>query len=348
VIFSLIKIDGSYGEGGGQILRSAIGLSVFTDKPVEIYNIRKNRSNPGIKPQHYIAIKSIKKICDADTTGLDIGSKKLIFKPGQIKSGNYKFDIKTAGSIPLAFQAIILSCLKTDKKINIYLRGGTDVRWSLSWDFFEHVFIPILKKIGVNIETELIKRGYYPKGGGEAKLTIKKTDKINPIVVDENQVFSKINGIIHISNLPDHIPKRIKNIILKQVLKYDLKVSIDVSRCSSLSPGVGVTSWSENENTVVGSSVLGEKGVSSETVGNKAADRILDEIKSGSSFDVYSFDQIVPYLAIATTYGNSKFYIRKVSGHAETNIWLVKHFFDCKFDLTKKEKNIQVKVFKKI
>ncbi len=347
MIFSLIKIDGSYGEGGGQILRSAIGLSVFKNKAVEIYNIRKNRSNPGIKPQHYMAIKSIKKICNAETTGLDIGSKKLIFKPGQIKSGKYKFDIKTAGSIPLAFQAIILSCLKTDKEISIHLRGGTDVKWSLSWDFFEYVSVPILKEIGVNIETELIKRGYYPKGGGEAKITIKETDKINPIVVDENQVFSKVNGIINISNLPDHISKRIKDSILKQVLKYDLKASIDIDRCSSLSPGVGVTLWSKNENVIVGSSVLGEKGVSSETVGNKSSDRIIDEIKSGSSFDAYSFDQIIPYLAIATESGSSKFYIRKISGHAETNIWLVKHFFDCEFDLTKKEKNIQVKVFKK-
>ena len=258
----MIKIDGSYGEGGGQILRTAIGLSVLTDRPVEIFNIRKNRPNPGIKPQHYSSINIVKKICDAEVKGLDISSKKIIFKPGKIKAGKFEFDIGTAGSITLAFQSVILGCLKSDKKNTIKLIGGTDVKWSPSWDFFTNVFLKLIKKMGVCVEPVLIKRGYYPKGGGIAKITIDKVADINPFIVKSKQDFSKIKGIINISKLPDHIFKRIKHTCIKETMKKDIRASIEVEKEDSFSPGVGVTLFSEIKNTVLGSSVIGEKGIS--------------------------------------------------------------------------------------
>ena len=125
-----MHIDGSYGEGGGQILRSAVALSVLTKEPIEITNIRANRPNPGIKPQHYTAIKIIRQLCNAETDGLNIGSSRLIFSPGEIKSGEYRFDIGTAGSIVLVFQACLLSLVETKDVITIRLTGGTDVKCS--------------------------------------------------------------------------------------------------------------------------------------------------------------------------------------------------------------------------
>ena len=143
----MLHIDGSQGEGGGQILRNAVALSVLTNKPVEIENIRANRPNPGIKAQHYIAIKSIQELCNAETKGLEVGSDKLIFSPGEIKGGRHKFDIGTAGSIVLVFQASILASLNISEPVTINVTGGTDVRWSPSWDYFEHVFLPLIKKM---------------------------------------------------------------------------------------------------------------------------------------------------------------------------------------------------------
>jgi len=339
----LIKIDGSYGEGGGQILRTALGLSVLTNKPVEIYNIRKNRSNPGIKPQHFSAIKIIQQICDAETSGLSVGSNKLVFKPNEVKQGKYNFDIGTAGSVTLVFQAIILSVLNSNKKIEFNLVGGTDVKWSPSWDFFEKVFLGLLNKIGVKVESNLKKRGYYPKGGGEAYIKINPVSKIIPLKL-QNSNFNKVQGLVHISDLPDHINKRIKHTAVKTLLKEDINAEIHTQRCQTNSPGVGITLWIKNSNMFLGSCVIGERGVSSETVGKKAAEKIINETEKNATLDVYSFDQIVPYLALASEKGISKCYISRVSKHAETNMWLVKKFLDVDFDLIYKDKGIEVNV----
>ncbi len=340
----MIKIDGSYGEGGGQILRTAVGLSVLTNTPIRINNIRKNRKNPGIKPQHYSSIKIAQKLCDANLEGCKIGSKKIVFEPNKIESKRIEFDIGTAGSITLAFQSIILACIRSNSINTIHLKGGTDVKWSPSWDFFTNVFLNLLKKMGINIDYNLINRGYYPKGGGEAEIKIDKVEKINPFVVKSNQDFSEVNGLINISKLPDHISKRIKHTIIKKSIKKNLKTSIEIDKKDSFSPGVGVTLWSKTDDTAVGSAVIGEKGVSSEEVATKAINRIIKDITSDSTVDVYAFDQIIPYMALACKNGVSECNVRKISKHSETNMWLVKKFLDVKFDIKKQEKSYKINV----
>ena len=337
----MIKIDGSYGEGGGQILRTSIGLSVLTKTPVEIYNIRKNRKNPGLKPQHYSAIRIIQQICNADVSNLSICSEKIVFKPGEVKKGKYTFDIGTAGSITLALQAIILSVINSKKTIKVNLIGGTDVKWSPSYDFFEKNYLGLLKKIGIEIESNLKKRGYYPKGGGNVEITIKPVSKIKPLKLI-NPNFRKVEGLIHISNLPDHINKRIKHSAAKKLLKENINSDIKTQRCETFSPGVGITLFINNNNTFIGSCVIGEKGVNSETVGKKASEKILKEVKSNATIDIYSFDQIVPYLALSSKNGISRFFISNVSDHAKTNMWLVKKFLDVDFSLISKEKGTEV------
>ena len=168
----MLEIDGSYGEGGGQILRNAVAFSTLTKKPIKIINIRANRPNPGIKPQHYISIKAISELCNAKIKGLGIGSSDLFYEPGDFIGGKYKFEIGTAGSIPLVYQAIILASVNTKEPVTINLTGGTDVKWSPSWDYLKYIFLSHLKKIGLKVDAKLIKRGYYPKGGGEAEITI--------------------------------------------------------------------------------------------------------------------------------------------------------------------------------
>jgi RNA 3'-phosphate cyclase len=325
----LINIDGSHGEGGGQILRSAVALSLLTKKSVNISNIRANRSNPGIKPQHYTAINIIKEISNANTEGLEIGSSNLIFNPGEIKGGTYKFDIGTAGSIVLVFQACILSFVNTKEEINIELSGGTDVKWSPSWDYFEHVFIPMIKKIGVSVNVELINRGYYPKGGGIASISIKPFQKLVPLNLESNQNFDTIVGIIHLGNLPEHIGKRMKHSTIKILLQNNLKSIINIDSVKSLSNGTGMTLWAENNNSILGYAMLGEKGLPAEKIGEKCAKEIINEIRSGANIDIYNFDQIVPYLILLENKVSSCI-VKEVSSHAETNMWLISQFFEDK------------------
>jgi RNA 3'-terminal phosphate cyclase (ATP) len=325
----LINIDGSYGEGGGQILRSAIAMSVLTKKPVNISNIRSNRPIPGLKPQHYTAINIIKDISNAKTEGLEIGSSNLIFTPGEIKGGNYKFDIGTAGSIVLVFQACLLAFVNIKEEINIKLSGGTDVKWCPSWDYFEHVFIPMVKKIGVSVNVELIKRGYYPKGGGIAKISIKPFQKLIPLNFGSNQLFDTIHGIIHLGNLPEHIGKRMKHSTIKILTQNNLKSSINIDSVESLSNGTGITLWAENNNTILGYTILGEKGIPAEKIGEKCATGIINEVQSGANIDIHNFDQILPYLVLLDN-EVSTFNVKDVSSHAETNMWLISQFFEDK------------------
>jgi len=341
----LLEIDGAYGEGGGQILRNAVALSTLLKKPIKITNIRANRPNPGIKAQHYVAIKSIAELCDAEASGFEIGSSELEFKPGKIKGGRYKFEVGTAGSITLVFQACILALVNAKEPVTISLTGGTDVKWSPSWDYFEHVYVPLLKKMGVSVYPKLILRGYYPKGGGEAVITVKPTEKLKPLKFKDEQEFKKAAGKINISNLPEHIITRMRHKAIKTLLKNDIMSSIDVEQTTSLSPGVGLTLWTQTKDCLLGNAVLGEKGLGSEEVGMMAANNLLKEIGSEVNLDVYAFDQILPYMVLAKKEGASSCKIRELTSHASTNMWLLQQFFDVDFEAAQNEDSIDIKVF---
>ena len=329
----MIEIDGAHGEGGGQILRNAVALSSLFKKPIKIINIRANRPNPGIKPQHYIAIKIIEELTNAETEGLSIDSTSLVFKPGDFIGGKFKFDIGTAGSIPLVFQACILACFNSNEKVLINLKGGTDVKWAPSWDYFNQVFLKLIEKMNITIKTNLIRRGYYPKGGGEAEIIIETNKDIKPFNVIENQDFKSVKGIIHISNLPSYISKRMKHSTIKNLLKKNISASIDITEISdTLSPGTGITLWSQSKDTILGTTSIGERGKPAEEISQNATLNLLKEIESGATIDEYAFDQILPYLALATKKNSSTCIVRKVSNHSLTNMWLIQKFLDVKFE----------------
>ncbi|UCF13289.1 MAG: RNA 3'-terminal phosphate cyclase [Thermoplasmatales archaeon] len=331
----MLQIDGSYGEGGGQILRYAVALSALTKKPVEIKNIRANRPNPGVRPQHHTAISCIKSICKGTIEGLSIGSSKLTFFPGEIQPGEYKFDIGTAGSITLVFQACILSSLNTTKPITIKLTGGTDVKWAPTWDYFTQVFLHLIQKMGVNTDAQLIKRGYYPKGGGEAVLTIYPAKKLQRLHLEEKQDFGKMTGIVHIANLPDHISERMKQAALKIAVKSNIQSFIRIDKTTSLSPGTGITLWSKSEYSVIGSTFLGERGVTSEKIGENAVNQLIKEINTGATIDTFAIDQILPYMVL--TEEESVCMVRALTNHTQTNMWLLKQFFNVEFEVKEKQ-----------
>jgi RNA 3'-terminal phosphate cyclase (ATP) len=331
----LIYIDGSYGEGGGQIIRNSVALSVLFNTEINVTNIRANRPNKGIKPQHYTAIEIIKSISNAKTNGLHVGSSDLSFSPFNIKEGSYQFDIGTAGSIVLVFQACILAFLNSDVTISITLKGGTDVKWAPSWDYFEKVFLPLIKKMGISISSKLLKRGYYPKGGGKASITIFPCNKIKPLSINEKQYFKNIEGIINISNLPENISSRMKNSAIKKIIENDYEASLKIDSNNSLSSGTGITLWSESKDTILGKTIIGERGISAEKIGYNAADSIIEEIQSKASIDINMIDQIIPYMFLSDNNKPSQCSIKNLSGHTKTNIWLLNRFID-------NEKNIEI------
>ena len=338
----MLEIDGSYGEGGGQIVRTAVALSVLTKQPIFINNIRANRPIPGLRPQHFTALSCIKEICNATVEGLSPNSTSLRFTPGDIKPGAYSFDVGTAGSMTLVFQACLLSALKTTAPLSIHLRGGTDVRWAPSWDYFAHVFLPLVQKIGVNVDVHLVKRGYYPKGGGEARLTIHPMQTLQPFHAGDIPTFHDMQGIIHLANLPDHIGTRMKHAAMKTALKHNLRCTLQVDAAPSLSSGTGITVWSASETTILGSTVLGEKNITAEAVGEQAATQLIQEILSGATLDRYAIDQLLPYLVVAPK--GSACLIRELSNHTNTNMWLIKQFFPVYFEVTQQQHVVRIHV----
>lgn len=321
----MLHIDGSYGEGGGQILRTAVSLSVLTQTPVKIDHIRSNRSNPGLRPQHYTALSIMKQLSDAETTGLSVGSSAVTFKPRRLCSELFEFDIGTAGSMVLVFQTILLGMIFTKKPVTIRLRGGSDVRWAPSWDYFSHVFLPVVRGMGVSVSVQLLKRGYYPKGGGEAELTIEPmNNELSPVFFSDYQPRT-IHGHIHLGNLPDHIAKRMKHSVLKKAIDHDVTVTIQTQRSDTDSSGVVLTLWSAADGGMIGSVGLGERGVPAEKIASIAVDSLIFDMSCGASIDPFLCDQILPYVGLAKD--DSVFRVRTLSGHAATNLWTLKQFF---------------------
>jgi len=335
----MIEIDGSYGEGGGQILRMSIALAALTKKPVKVFNIRANRPNPGLRRQHMVGIESVAKICNANVKNLSLGSKSIEFYPGEIEGGEFEFDIGTAGSITLVLQACMLPSIFAKHQTHLILKGGTDVKWSPPWDYFQNVIVELLRKMGVSIEAYLNRRGYYPVGGGEVEIFIEPCDRLNKLSFDEN--IEGIEGIVNIANLPTAIAERIKKASLEEFSRQNMDANIMIEETSAACSGVGIVVWTKGK--ILGADSLGEKGKPAEKVGMEAAKKLIAEIKANADLDVNAVDQMLPYIVMA---GGGEFKCREISRHAETLMWLIKKFIDVDFEV-KKNGIYKVKVVRK-
>ncbi len=337
----MITIDGSYGEGGGQILRTAVGLAALSQKPVRIENIRAKRSNPGLQPQHLTAVRSVAELCGAEVKGLEKGSKELEFERDEDKGRQVRSDVGTAGSITLVLQCCLLPSIFSDSEVKLKIVGGTDVKFAPPIDYFKNVFLKLLEKLGIEVEIELMRRGYYPKGGGEVEILIKPVKEIKALNLEDRGALKQIGGTAFISNLPDDILKRMKHSALKELVNYSTKIEDDISL--AYGQGTGITLWARGENACLGSSCLGERGLPAEKVGSDAALELLKEINSGATVDIHAADQLLPYLALAK--GESVFLVRELSLHAQTNMWLIKQFLNVEFNISEERgaKKIEVK-----
>lgn len=327
-VLGLIEIDGSYGEGGGQILRTAISLAALTMKSVRISKIRAGRPTPGLKRQHLSGIKLTGELVDASIEGLEVGSTEISFIPNQRRSGSFSIDIGTAGSISLILQAVLPPAVLAPDPITFQIRGGTDVKWSPPVDYLHNVFSPLLRQLGSIVEIEQKKRGHYPRGGGEVLCKVNPTKELHSLNLVDFEELSSVAGVSHCVRLPSHVAERqassAKEVIRK---KLDVEASIETESYSKnedhhLSPGSGIVLWAEDRNgTRLGSDRLGERGERAELVGEKAAQQLVDEVSRGRAIDSHLADMIVPYLAVAR--GESIIGISEVTSHLTTNLWTI-------------------------
>ncbi len=324
----MLEIDGSYGEGGGQVIRTSIALSAVTGKSVCIKNIRVKRPKPGLSPQHLEALRCIALLTDADVSGLKLGSTELIFSPKKIKNGGYHIDIGTAGSITLLLQCLMPLAVRIEDSISLKITGGTDVAWSPPIDYLRYVMLPTIAKMGYNAHIDLISRGYYPRGGGLVKAVIHPS-VLRGIMLHRGKV--EIRGISHCSRLPEHVAMR-QAMSAKEVLAergYDAQIFTESSQYEST--GSEITLWCPG----MGGSSLGEKGKPAEEVGREAARYLLNELRSGASTDVHLADQLIPYMALAD--GKCSLTTRLLTSHTRTNIGVVERFLDVKFKTEKSD-----------
>ncbi len=346
----MIEIDGSYGEGGGQIVRTALALSTMTGKPFEIKNIRQGRANPGLKAQHSHCIKALEMLAGAKAGGGEVGSLKLRYIPGAIKPQNLSIDIGTAGSVSLLLQSIVLPLVLAKRPSRLKITGGTDTRWAIPFDYFKNVFLVHLLKYAA-IDSRIIRRGYYPKGGGRIDLKIKPKESDKKIDLVEQGRLIQIKGISHASLelQKAQVAERQARTAKLLLSKLSCPVEIRAEYCNTESTGSGITLWAifskdaeeiDYENPVrIGSDSLGEKGKRAEDVGKEAAEMLLKEIESKAPVDQHLADNLIPFLALK----GQRIKVSQVSDHTLTNIYVCERFLGRKISV--KENIIETKPF---
>ena len=321
----MMEIDGSYGEGGGQIVRTAVALAAVTGTSIRVSKIRQGRPKIGLAPQHVQAILALAGICSAKTAGIEPGSSEITFEPDRIKGGSYSVDIGTAGSITLLAECLLPAMIRADGPITLTVAGGTDVRWSPTIDYFKSVFLPALSEFGAQVKVESTRRGYYPRGGGSVVLTV-TPEGLKPAHLKPLEA-GIVQGISHCSNLPEHVARRQAESAtraLKEDAGHKCEVALEVLK--ETSTGSGITLWRGHK----GSSALGERGMRAEDVGKAAARDIIAELSSPAAVDVHLADQLIPYLALA----GGSYTVRQISKHASTNIWTAKQFLNTMVNVT--------------
>lgn len=317
----MIEIDGSFGEGGGQILRTAIALSCVTGEAVRVRNIRANRPKPGLAAQHLKGVEAAKLISNAEVKGLKIGSTEVIFKPREVRGGSVRIDIGTAGSVTLIFQTILLPLIFAERESVVTVTGGTDVAWSPPIDYFKNVTLKALSEMGIKCDVDVLKRGYYPKGGGKVVVIVSPGEiKAKKFEIAKEKVERRVWGISHCQNLPAHVAERQAKAAKEFLEGRGIDAEIEVQTLRGYSTGSGITIWSSYK----GGSSLGERGKRAELVGREAAENFYSEFSIPSAFDSHLADQIMPFAALAD--GVTEYTATRITMHQKSNAYVIEQF----------------------
>jgi RNA 3'-terminal phosphate cyclase (ATP) len=324
----MLHLDGSYGEGGGQILRTSLSFSALLGAPVRIERLRAGRPKPGLRPQHLTAVRALARITRAEVSGAELHSQGLTFKPREPQPGAYLFDVASisgsAGSVTLIAQALLPPLLSSREPSTLILRGGTHVPWSPTAHYLMQVFLPALTQLGAQVTMGLERWGWYPRGGGEVRLTINPSPRLTGIEWQTPPEFSNFRALSAANRLPEHVARR-QAARLRE--RLGPKLPVEQVAAGGKDPGSLVFVWGPR----AGFDTLGVRGKPAETVADEAADAYLTFRQRQAAVDPHLADQIILYLAQAR--GPSSLITAEITSHLLTNLWVIEQFLGPTFEV---------------
>ncbi len=323
-----LLLDGSAGEGGGQILRTSLTLSAVTGRAFRIENIRAGRAKPGLLRQHLTAVNATAEICGARVEGAEIGSRELSFKPGEVVAGEYRFAVGTAGSATLVFQTVLPPLLLAGGTSHLVLEGGTHNPHAPPFDFIDRCFLTLLRRMGAGVEATLVRPGFYPAGGGRFEATITPATRLQPIELLERGAPGVRRAKVMLANLPGSIAER-ELALLRGRLSWPEDAFVAETDCDSPGPGNAVLVEIGSEHVTEIVTAFGEKGVRAEAVIERVVKDARRYIAATAPVGEYLTDQLLLPFALA---GGGAFASTGLSLHAKTNIEVIERFLPVRFE----------------
>jgi len=325
----MLKIDGSYGEGGGQVLRTCLSLSAVTGTDIELANIRAGRDKPGLAAQHLTCVRATAEVCGASLKGDGFGSQSLTFRPGSPRPGSYVFDVAdirpSAGSVNLILQTVLPVLSRCDAPSEVILRGGTHVAWSPTFEYVKDLFLPAISEFGVRASVELSKAGFYPKGGGEQILRVESSGNWQGAGFDRPRAPLRCRLVSRASRLPEHVIDRQMKALKAALGDVARGASESTAELKGIAPGtVAMAATVPGSGGWAGCTALGKRGKPAEEVGQEAAKAFLRFVESGAAVDSHLADQLLLYAALAE--GATEMTVEEITEHARTNMWVIEQF----------------------
>ena len=338
----MITIDGSSGEGGGQVLRTSLTLAAITGSPLHLYNIRAARPKPGLQAQHLTSVRAAATLCGAKLQGAALGSMSLLFEPMHPpRAGEFSFDVTearksgSAGATTLVLQTLLLplALAPAGGESCVTIHGGTHAPFSPPFSYIQHVYLPMLWQMGVHARVELLRYGWYPAGGGQVQIRIQaQPGPLASLTLTERGELRKLWGLAAVSNLPSHIAQRMASRALDVLKDLEVQSRIEAAHVEATGPGAGIFMFAEYEHSLGGFTAYGRKGLPSEQVAGMACSDLLAHYRSGAATDMHLADQLILPAALAK--GPSRWTTCRVTRHLLTNAWVVRQFLDRPVDIT--------------
>ncbi len=329
---SMLTIDGSKGEGGGQVLRTSLGLALLTGRDFRIEKIRAGRQKPGLLRQHLTAVTAAAEIGGADVSGAELGSRELIFRPKRVRPGDYSFAVGTAGSAMLVLQAVLPALLLGDEPSTLALSGGTHNHASPPFDFLVAAFARVVNRMGPTLDLTLHRPGFYPAGGGSFTARIVPAAELSPIDLTERGRTVARRGRAQVSNLPFSIAER-EVAVLGRRLAWSPE-ELRAETVNAQGPGNVVLAEVESEHVTEVFTAFGERGVTAEAVAEKAAKAVRRYLALDAPVGEYLADQLLIPYALA---GGGAFVTGELSPHATTNVDVIRSFLDVDIRVTPRD-----------
>ncbi len=316
-----LVLDGSQGEGGGQVLRSALTLSLCLGRPFRMVNIRAKRRNPGLARQHLMAVRAAATVGRATVSGDELGSRTLSFAPRGVFGGDYRFDIGSAGSTTLVLHTLLPALLHADRPSRVTVIGGTHNPLAPPFEHFAEAYLPLLERMGAPVRAHLARAGYYPRGGGVVTVEVRPT-RLRPLQLLERGPLQTLRGEARVAALPRHIAER-----EAQVLRAGLDLPEDavpvVEQPPDWGPGNACLVWAHSAEITEVFTGIGERGVPAETVAGRVVEETRRYLDAGVPVGEHLADQLMIPLALA---GGGAYRTLPPSGHTRTNRWVIEAF----------------------